>query len=98
MNEFGKVLGYEVNDVFLKINGKPLPESLAELQGFFDAARNGMIEGEMFTVTVQRGEEEVELSSEIFKVDSSDQHLISLDENATDQQIKIRDAWLKPSK
>ncbi len=98
MNEFGKALGYEVNDVFLKINGEPMPESLADLQGFFDEARKNMKEGEIFTVSVKRGEEEVQLSSEIFKVDSSDQHVIAINEEATERQIRIRDAWLKPVK
>jgi len=98
MNEFGKALGYEINDVFLKINDVALPENLAELQGFFDETKNNMKEGESFTVTVKRNDEEVILSSEIFKVDSSDEHIISIDEDASDRQVKIRDSWLKPLK
>jgi len=101
MNDFGKAMGYEDGDIFLKINDVPLPENLGELQAFFENAREEMKEGEMFSVTVWRkndeGEkEEVALQTEIFKVETFDQHLISLKEDATDRQLMIRKAWLEP--
>jgi len=101
MNDFGKAMGYKSEDIFLKLNGAPLPENVAELQAFFEDARSNMKEGETFSVTVKRKneegvEEEVILESEIFKVETADQHVITPMENPTERQLMLRKAWLEP--
>ncbi len=103
MNSFGQALGYKQGDIILKVNDKDLPESMAEMQNFFNEMREGMKEGEHFSVTVLRksddGEEvEERLATEIFKVETSDQHILEVNKEATERQIMVRDSWLVPSK
>ena len=101
INEFGKSLGYKDGDIFVKLNDVPLSENVDELQAFFEETRNNMKEGESFSVTVKRKnevgiEEEVILESEIFKVETTEQHIITPAENPTERQLMLRKAWLKP--
>ena len=99
MNEFGKKLGYQTGDLLLKVNGRDIP--LQGLQQFIEEIKSNMTEGETFSVTVLRANEsgereEMILSSEIFRAEQKESHVISIDENATEQQLKIRRAWLRP--
>jgi len=101
MNDFGKALGYQQGDVIAKLNGIPLPENVAELQAFFENARSNLKEGETFSVTVKRSnesgeEEEIELSSEVFKTGTTQLHVINFMESPTEKQLMLRKAWLKP--
>ena len=77
-------------------------ERIQQFQGAVMQVKNSGTNGETFTVTVERkmedGKEEVELSAEIFKVASSDQHIIEINPEATDRQVMIRDSWLVPQK
>ncbi len=102
MNAFGKALGYKEADIILQLNDIDLPENLTEMQNFFDEARKNMKEGASFSVTVLRKSEDgteikERLETEIFKVLSSDQHKLEINENATDRQNNIRKAWLVPT-
>ncbi len=102
MNAFGKALGYQKGDIILKINDTDLPENLSVIQNFFDEARKNMKEGTSFSVTVLRKSEdgseiEKRLETEIFKVESSDQHILKVNENASERQVMLRKAWLVPA-
>ncbi len=99
MNDFGKKMGYQAGDLLLKVNGNDIP--LQGLRQFIDGIKAGMKEGDLFSVTVLRtndsGEkEEMTLSHEIFKAEQKEYHALSFDENATEQQVKIRNSWLRP--
>ncbi|MCG8318587.1 MAG: peptidase M61 [Cytophagales bacterium] len=99
MNEFGKKMGYKTGDLLLKINERDIP--LQGLEQFIDAIKASMQEGDTFSVTVLRAgesgeKEEMILSSEIFKTARKEYHVMSINENATEQQLKIRQAWLRP--
>ncbi|MDN5201813.1 peptidase M61 [Fulvivirgaceae bacterium BMA10] len=99
MNAFGEKMGYKTGDVLLKINDEEIP--LQNLQQYFDDLRTNMKEGDEFAVTVLRkseggGKEEVRLSTEIFQVEVEKRHQISINENPSQEQLKIRDSWLKP--
>jgi predicted metalloprotease with PDZ domain len=101
LNEFGLAMGYQDGDVILAVNGTPLPENLAVLQEFFDEARNNMQEGEIFSVTVMRKneegiEEEIILQTETFKVETLEEHILAPMENPTERQLRLKEAWLKP--
>ena len=99
MNEFGKNLGYQTGDLLLKINDNEIP--LPGLEQFIEDIKANMKEGDTFSVTVLRADEtgekkEITLSSEIFKTAQTEYHVMTMDENATGQQLKIRRAWLRP--
>lgn len=101
MNEFGEQMGYQKGDIILKINNTPLPEPLNELQDFFDKSRENMKEGDIFQMTVLRenenGEqEEIELSSEVFKVEVSRDNSISFKNELSEDEKVIKKAWLEP--
>ncbi len=94
MNAFGKAMGYETGDLLLQINNTDIP--LQNLQGFIDDIKANMKEGDTFKVKVLRGEEEKELSATIAKTKRKDMHILKMNENPTPQQLKIRNAWLRP--
>ena len=99
MNEFGQNMGYKAGDLLVTINGREIP--LEGLQEFIDEVKANMKVGDNFSVTVLRdngsGEkEEMTLSTEVFKAERKEYHVMSMDENPTDRQIMIRKAWLRP--
>lgn len=99
LDPFGKAIGFKNEDIIRKMNGLDFPKLGPELQQFLGEITNAFDEGKTFTVTVERksedGESEmVELSSEIFKVKQAVPFNLTLMEDATPEQIKLRNAWL----
>ena len=98
LDPFGKALGYQNGDVIKKINGEDFPKLGPELQGFIGGVMEAMKEGEVFNVTVERknddSTEEVLLSTEIIKVKKAAPFNLTIMEEATPKQTKLRNAWL----
>lgn len=99
LDPFGKALGLKDGDIFRKINGKEFPKLGPELQQFLDEAKASLEEGKPFTTTVERknedGESEmVDLTANTFKVKKAVPFNLTLMEDATPEQIKLRDEWL----
>ncbi|MTI38760.1 peptidase M61 [Fulvivirga lutimaris] len=95
LNEFGKALGFENGDILLQINGDDIPSLGPELPNFLGQKQQELIVGEPFSYTVKRGEEEVTLSNEVIEIDKVRMHGLSFDEDASQEQIKIRNSWLE---
>ena len=99
VNEFGKAMKYQIGDKLTQFNGQKIPQ--AGIQQFFDKTIASMKEGETFKAIVLRKteageEEEVELSSTIFKVGVSSRHELEIDESPSEQQLSNRNSWLTP--
>lgn len=99
LDPFGKAIGLKNGDIIRKMNGKEFPKLGPELQQFLTEITSSFEEGKKFTVTVERkGEEEenkmVELSADIFKVKQAVPFNLTFMEDATPEQIKLRNAWL----
>jgi len=101
MNEMGKALGFQQGDVIIKMNGETLPDLGPTFGEFLLHQRETMEEGKFLTYGVLRkdaaGElKEVELKAAIVKVDLSRKYILRFNENATAEQLALRDSWLKP--
>jgi predicted metalloprotease with PDZ domain len=98
LNTFGKMLGFKEGDVIKKINGKDFPPLGPETGPFINARQTELIEGSNFSYTVNREGEEVKLEVTVQKIEKSRRHQITTSKVATEKQLALRKAWLKPSK
>lgn len=95
LNEFGRKIGFEEGDIFVSWNGVPV--TLASIQGIFDTHYNSKKNAKVKVVVKREvdGEvKEVKLKAKAMLVKSSDKHSIIVNENPTEEQQKIREAWL----
>lgn len=101
LDAMGKALGLKSGDIVLKMNGKDFPAYGPELNAFL-GEQVQMIPGlETFTMTVWRevdGEgQKVELSAPNQQIDVPVPLALVFNEEASEQQLKLRDYWLKPA-
>ena len=96
LNEFGKKMGYQEGDELVSINGAPLNASNAQqtLQQFSANTK----EGDKVEVTVKRKNTAGDsgtlvLSAPAMKVERVQSHVLRLNNEATPDQQKLRDAW-----
>lgn len=99
MNDFGKKLGYHVGDEFLKINKTKISPST--FKTFRENWSTTVKEGDMLTIQVLRKMEngklkKIKLSSPVFKSENKRYNILKFADNATEEQLKIRKAWLEP--
>ena len=99
LDPFGKALGFKDGDIIRKINGEDFPKLGPELQQFIVDVMTNMEDGKPYSVTVERKNEDgeaemVELKTDTFKVKKAVPFNLTFIEDATPEQIKLRDAWL----
>lgn len=94
MDEFGKAMGYKSGDEFHAINGKEIPTD--GIQQYFEEIFDSFVEGEETEIEVMRDGKKVTLSAEMMMVDKVRYNILSLMKDPTPEQLKIRNAWLKP--
>jgi predicted metalloprotease with PDZ domain len=100
LNNQGIAMGFQVGDILLKINGEVIPE-LGEKAGAFIMKQVASLkEGEKLSYTVLRKNEngelkETELTAPIRKVERKQRFIIAINPNATEEQVRLRNAWLK---
>lgn len=96
LNEFGKKLGYQKGDVLLSWNGAEV--TLQSINAIFDDYYASVEADQKVTVVVRREvkgkTKEVKLKAKAQMVETSERHLMELDENPTESQLKVRKAWL----
>lgn len=95
LNEFGKALGFENGDIILQINGDDMPPLGPELGAYLGQKQQELIVGEPYSYTVKRGEEEVTLTTTVIEIDKVRMHGLSINEDASEAQLKIRSSWLE---
>ncbi len=96
-NDFGKRMGYKKGDEIISFNGEEV-----NAVNFSNTAKkftSTAKEGDTLTVKVKRkndaGQEEmVTLAAPVAKVAKTEENLLELDEAATADQLKVRNAWL----
>jgi hypothetical protein len=101
LNEMGKALGFQKDDVLIKINGETIPDLGPQLGEFFARHRVGLKDGGVLSYGVLRrdanGElKEIELKANVIQIELSRKHLLAFKGNATSEQLALRDSWLKP--
>ncbi len=93
MNAFGKAMGYKTGDIILGVNGTAVTaENFSGIAGQFVANAR---EGDTLSVKVKRNNAELTLSAPAVKVTTTKEYVLELNENAGEEQVKIRNAWLK---
>ena len=101
VDEFGKKMGYQLNDELISLNGNNLSISNANtlIKGFFDNTK----EGDNVTVIVRRKKENgdsalVTLSAPAMKIEKPRRHQLKWDDQATPEQVKLRGEWMNMEK
>lgn len=101
LNDQGKKLNFKNQDILEKINGEKIPEPGPELGVYLEKHKAQLAEGNTLTYTVLRKDEsgaehEVELRASVAKVDVVQKHVLTLMDQATPEQMAVRNAWLTP--
>jgi predicted metalloprotease with PDZ domain len=97
MNDFGKALGYEVGDEIDKINGKKI--NPMEFRAFRQQWIKNVKEGDKLKIAVIRKNPTGKnvnktLKAKVFKAEVRFYNTIEFNPKSTEQQLKIRNAWL----
>jgi predicted metalloprotease with PDZ domain len=96
MNEFGKLMGYQKDDVMVSLNGKEV--NLTTVQSILDDYSANTKSGDKVVMVVRRTvdgqEKEVTLSAEAIGVEVMEKHFLEYMSNPTPDQTKIRNLWL----
>jgi len=97
MNDFGKALGYQVGDEIVKVNGKKI--SPMEFRAFRQQWVKTVKEGDKVKIDVLRKSADGKtikktLKAKTFKADVKYYNTLEFNAKATDEQLKIRKAWL----
>lgn len=92
LNDFGKEIGFEDGDVIKSWNGVPL--TLKNINNVLTDFMMNVKEGDKMDITVLREKEEVQLNSSYKMVEVEQKHGFKILEDATEEQIALRKAWL----
>ncbi len=97
MNDFGKEMGYKKGDLIKSINGIEAPADV--FRKILDSQFKKSKPGDILTLVVLRKDEsgdehEVSLKAKMYTVDAQEENVIDFNENANENQLMIRDAWL----
>ncbi len=92
MNEFGKKMGYKAGDEILTLNGENMEPRQFRKNRL--AWEKSVKEGDKLSVEVMRNDQKVLLSASVFKTEILKFNKLSPLKNPTDDQLKIRAAWL----
>lgn len=100
MNDFGKQMGYKLNDELVSLNGENLTLGNAGnlIQKFFTNTK----EGDPVKIVVRRGDagsqpQLVNLTAPAIMVDNPKLHQLKFDKQATPEQLQLRSAWMNDS-
>jgi len=102
LDSFGQKIGFETGDILIRLNGKEIPELNGMAQFFFEE-KSILNELDDLTYTVIRKNgtnesEEVELKASIQTISFQDEHLLMFSESPTQDQLKVRESWLRAKK
>ena len=96
INEFGKALGYKINDEFVAINGVEINmDSVQEQMNNFKKNTKNGDKVEIIVARTQKGKtKNKKLKAKAITIEKNKKYLIELNENATKEQLELRNAWL----
>lgn len=102
LDSFGQKLGFKTGDILIRLNGKEIPELNGMAQFFFEE-KSALNELDDLTYTVIRKNgtdesEEVELIAKMQTIPFQDEHLLMFSENPSENQLKVRESWLRVKK
>ncbi|MFC0774372.1 M61 family metallopeptidase [Terrimonas alba] len=100
MDDFGKKMGYQLNDEVVSLNGETLTLGNAGnlIQKFFSNTKEGdPVKIEVRRNTANGQPQLVTLTATALMVDKPKLHQLKFDEQATPEQLKLRGAWMSGS-
>lgn len=96
MDDFGKSLGYKVNDNIISINGTEITPD--NVQSEMLRLKKELKEGDKIEVVVQREvkgkAKNVTLKAKALLVEKTKKYLLEFNQNATPEQVALQKAWL----
>lgn len=97
MNEFGKKMGYKVNDEIMSLNGTDI--TFANFNQVVNDLYKAAHTGDLLTIIVKRkndsgGEDMVTLSAPMMKIPVKKFNQLSFIPNPSQEQLMIQNAWL----
>jgi len=96
INDFGKSLGYKTNDELVSINGEEI--DMSKVQEQMDNFKKNTKPGDKVEIVVSRIEKgkakSKKLKAKALLVEKHKQYLIEFNDNATKEQIDLRNTWL----
>lgn len=100
MNSLGKKLGYQVNEEIISINGEVITS--INVNSYLRNFGNTSKEGDELIVKVARKDQNgvdttVELKAPMTKFPLFKYHVLEFKNDATPQQLLLKNAWLKPN-
>ena len=101
LNEMGKSLSFQEGDILTRINGDTIPDLGPELGMFIQKQMMALPTSKTLSYTVLRKDstgamQPVELTAPVTQVELSRRHLLAFNPEATEEQLALREAWLKP--
>lgn len=101
MNAVAKALGFQKDDILIKMNGEVMPDVGPDFEPFLKSQFANLGEGKTLAYTVWRKDEKgkfqtVELSTPNARIEITRRHIMEIDPDATPEQLALRDAWMKP--
>jgi predicted metalloprotease with PDZ domain len=96
INAFGKALGYKVNDEVIALNGVKV--DMEKVQQQLDEYKNTTQVGDKVEITISRKNKgkvkEKKLKAKAIAIEKQKKFVIKFDENASEQEMNLRKAWL----
>jgi predicted metalloprotease with PDZ domain len=96
INKFGKKIGYQVNDEIIALNGVDVDVETMKQQ--LDDFKNNTEVGDKVELTIARKVKgkmkNKKLKAKAITADRTKKFLIEFNENATEEQLKLRRSWL----
>jgi len=101
MNAVAKALGFQKEDILIKMNGEAMPDVGPEFEPFLKKQFANLGEGKTLAYTVLRKNEKgkldtVELATPNARIEITRRHIMEIDPEATSEQLALREAWMKP--
>lgn len=98
MDKFGKDIGFQEGDEFMKVNGQELTMDNLEsvFTNFFGNLKEGdWVEFQLSRVKGKKGERKtITRKARMILVEYPEEHVIEAVEHPTPEQLSIRKAWL----
>jgi len=98
LNEFGKSMDFQKDDVLVSLNGENI--DLRSARKIFDTYAKETKSGDKVKLVVRRDvkgkAKDKKLKGKAVTVPAIEKYVLEFDKNATENQMKVRKAWLKP--
>ena len=85
-------MGLKVNDELIKVNGTPL--TFANANQLLGPLQQLKID-DTYNVTIRRDNEEIDLELKVLSIEKIDKFIFEVDEHATEEQVALRESWIR---